>query len=261
MALVGSAFGNLPGMQGVVETFEQAFAWGPYPRYFAPAYISANTIDPGNSPTWELRPGLVLGKQTATGQWINYNPIASDGSQVAQGVLIQGLRIQDILTGLPTAKFYAVMVSGGVQGSKLLGLDNQARAQMAKVFIFDDNLPGNADYAWLQFQSKIANYSIQPTDNFSHFDNIGATGPITFTLPPILNGYKLGFRVVVNQNMLVSSFEGGNIVALNNAVANTLAFQTGGQLIGGGFEFYTNAAGTKWYVNNYSIANNAVTVS
>jgi hypothetical protein len=261
MALFGSSFANLPGMQGVVETFEQAFAWGPYPRYFAPAYISAACADPTNSPTWELRPGLLLGKQFATGQWVNYNPTASDGSQIAAGVLIQGLRMQDILTGVNVAKFFGVMVSGGVQGSKIIGLDNQARAQMAPHFIFDDNLPGNADYEWLSFVSKIANYSIQPTDNFTHFDNIGAAGPVTFTLPPILNGYKFGFRVVANQNLLVTSFEGGNIVAFNNAVANTLAFQTGVQLIGGGVELYSNAAGTKWYAVNYSAGTNVITVS
>ena len=55
--------------------------------------------------------------------------------------------------------------------------------------------------------------------------------------------------------------EGGNIVALNNAVANTLAFQTGAQLIGGGLEFYSNAAGTKWFVSDLSAGNIAITVS
>jgi hypothetical protein len=261
MALVGSQFGNLPGMGTVVETFEQAFAWGPYPRYFAPGYIGATCADPTNSPTWELRPGLLLGKQTSTGQYINYSPTATDGSQVAVGVLIQGLRMQDIFSGANTAKFYGIMVSGGVQGAKIIGLDNMARAQMSGHFIFDDNLVGNAFWEWMTFLTKTANYTIQPTDNFTHFDNAGAVGAVTFTLPPIMNGYKLGFRVVADQNVIVASNEGGNIVALNNAVANSLAFSTGAQRIGGGFVFYSNTAGTKWYVDNYSAGTNTVTVA
>ena len=84
MSLVGSMFGNAPGMQSVVETFERAYCWGPYPRYFTGLY-RVDGADPTNTPTWELRVGLVLGKQTATGTWVNYSPTAADGSNVAAG--------------------------------------------------------------------------------------------------------------------------------------------------------------------------------
>lgn len=261
MSAISSFFGNIPGMGSLTETFEQAFAWGPYPRYYGNGYISASTSDPGNSPTWELRPGLVLGQQIATGQWVNYNATNTDGSEVAAGVLVQGLRMQDVLSGVNTVKFYAIMVSGGVQGSKLIGLDQQARAQMAQLFYFDDNLPGNHVFPWRRFQTKTANYSIVASDNLSQFNTFGATGAVTFTLPPIANGYYFGFSCEAAQNMAVSSFEGGNIIALNNLVANTLTFSTGGQLISGNLVFYTNPAGTKWICENRTPGVAAISVS
>jgi Bacteriophage lambda head decoration protein D len=261
MSLISAGFANVPGMQSPVETFERAYCWGPYPRYFTSAYIGSTAADPTNTPTWELRVGLVLGKQTATGTWVNYSPTATDGSQFAAGVLVQGIRMQDVLTGVNTAKFYAVMVSGGVRASNLIGLDNQARAIMAPHFIFDDNLPGNGQFEWQSFSSQTANYAIQPSDNFTQFDNFGSVGEVDFTLPPILNGYKFGFRVVAAQTLKVISNEGGNIVAFNNAGANSLAFSTGGSQIGGGLILYSNPAGTLWYAQNISAGANTITVA
>lgn len=262
MSVIGSMFGNTPGMGTVTETYERAFCWGPYPRgYIWPAYIGSTAADPTNTPTWELRVGLVMGKITATGAWVNYSPTATDGSGIAAGVLIQGLRMQDVLSGTNTGKFYGIMIAGGVQSANLIGLDGQARAQMAPRFVFDDNIPGNNFFDWLQFQSKTANYTVLSTDNFTHFDTLGAGGEVDFTLPAIANGYKFGFRNVVAQVMKVISAEGANIVAFNNAAASSLAFSTGGSEIGGGLIVYSNPAGTLWFAQNMSAGANAITVA
>ncbi len=132
-------------------------------------------------------------------------------------------------------------------------------------FIFDDSaglgsIPGGHWYPWKRFQTKTANYTLVATDNYSRFDNVGATGAVTFTLPAIANGYYFGFSGVVNQNIIVASFETGNIVALNTATANSVAFQTSGQIIGANFIVYSNAAGTKWFVQNESAGVCTVTV-
>lgn len=246
--LTASAFGNLPGMGSVVETFEAAVAWGPYPRYFVGAWIASTAVDAGNSPTTTLRPGLVMGKQISTGQWTNYSPTAADGSEVAAGVLVTALRIQDVSTQTNVQKSYAVMVSGGVQASKLLGLDNMARAQMSGHFIFDDFVPGNVEFQFQRFQTKTTSYQIVAADNLSHFDNLGAVGAVTFTLPPIANGYQFFFTAMAAQNLIVASTEGANMVTFNNASANSVAFQTGGNIIGGSLNVYSNPAATKWIV-------------
>jgi hypothetical protein len=251
----------VPGITGSRETSEASTYWGPASSLiFTNGYIAPGCIDAGNSPTWEIRPGLVLGQITATGQWTNYSPTATDGSEVAGAVMITSLRMQD-LQGVNQPRFFALICGGRVQSAYLNGLDNMARQQMADFFKFDDNLQGRRWVPWMRFQTKVASYQILATDNLNHFDNLGATGAVTFTLPAIANGYSFGFTAMAAQNLLVTSFEGGNIVALNNLVANTVSFQTGAQIIGGSFRIYSNPAGTKWLVENLSAGTNTVTVA
>ncbi len=263
MSQISSMFGNLPGMGTVTETYEAAITWGTvYNQVWWNGWIDANAIDSGNTgTTWRLRPGLVLGQVASTGRWTNYSATATDGSQVARAILAYGLRMQDVLTGLNTQKFYAILIGGSLKGANLLGLDLQARDQLGKWFIFDDILSSGFAPDWLGYQTKATSYQLLSTDNFYHFDNTGAVGAVTFTLPAIANGYKFGFRAVADQNLLVTSTEGSNIVATNNASATTISFQTGSGRIGGGFVVYSNAAGTKWFVDNYSAGSNTVTVA
>jgi hypothetical protein len=171
--------------------------------------------------------------------------------------------MQGILTGVNAQRFYGVLVGGPVQATNLIGLDLMARACMSDHFWFDDalNFPGNHWFPWKRFQTKTANYPVVAADNFSIFDNTGALGAVTFTLPPIANGYYFGFRGAANQNLIVASTEGANVIALNNLVANSVAFQTGGQIIGGVFHVYSNALGTKWIVEAPSAGVTAVTVA
>ncbi len=255
MSVIGSMFGQGPGMGTVVETFEQAIAWGPYPRYYIGAYLVSTTADPTNTPTWELRRGLVLGKVTG-GNWTNYSPTATDGSEVAAGVLVENLRMQDVITGSNVARFYAIMVSGGVKGANLIGLDLMARAQLSNRFYFDDNLAGNSQFPWQRFQTKTTSYQILATDNLTHFDNLGAGAAVTFTLPPIANGYCYGFTAaVLAQNFIVASTEGNNIVTFNDIAASTVAYQTGSAIAGGSFKIYSNPAGTLWFCDQMGIGN------
>ncbi len=261
MSQISSQFGLVPGMGTVVETFESAITWGPFPpRYWKNAYISSAAVDSGNVPTTTLRMGLVMGKITSSGQWTNYSPTATDGSQVAQGVLAENLRLADVLTGLPVARFYAILASGGVQASKLLGLDGMARAQMRN-FIFDDNIAGAGQFPWQNFLTKTADYTILSTDNLTHFDTLGATGTVVFTLPTIASGLCFGFTCAAGFTMTVASAEGDNIIAFNDASADSLSFQTGSAEIGGSLKFYSNPAATKWFVENVSAGANTITIA
>jgi len=257
MSQISSIIGNLPGMGSLIETYEAAITWGPaYQLLWWNGYINANAIDSGNTPTWKLRPGLVLGQRWTDGTYTNYSPTATDGSQIASAVLAYGLRMQDVLTGVNTTKFYAIVVGGRVKGANLIGLDNLARAQLSSKFIFDDNIVGNAPYDWIGFQTKTANYPLVATDNFSLFDNTGATGEVDLTLPAIANGYKFGLHCSVSQTFKFVSFEGGNIVG-DTATRSTVSVAA----IGGGLLIYSNAAGTKWYVSNYSSGSQTVSYS
>ncbi len=260
MSAIFSQFGNLPGMGTPSTTYEAAMTWGPMSQLlWWNGYIASATIDSGNSPTNILRPGLLLGQITSTGQWTNYSPTATDGSQVAGAILPFGLSMLDYLTNTNQQKFIGIVVGGRGKGANILGLDNMARAQLTPKFIFDDNLFGNQWFDWPNFVSKTAAYQVLSTDNFTLFDNVGATGAVTFTLPAIANGYKFGFRVQADQTVTVASTEGTNIVTFNNASASSVAYSTGGSKIGGMFTVFSNPGATKWIV--IPSGSNTVTVA
>lgn len=257
-----SAFANLPGIQAAQETFEQAITWGPaHNLAWLHGWIDANATDSGSSPTWRLRPGLLLGQITSTGRWTNYSPTATDGSEVAAGILAYGMRMEDVFSGSNVQKFFAIVVGGRVIGSNIINLDNMARAQMTPRFIFDDNVPGNIWFPFKRFQTKTADYTIVAADNFSQFDNSGASGAVTFTLPTLANGYLFGFRGVANQSITIASAAGDDMVVFNDASADSVAFSTSSEKIGGGCIVYSNPAATKWHVANFSAGANTVTVA
>jgi hypothetical protein len=256
---INDAWASLPGIQAQQATWENAFCWGREGlRMFTNGYISPNAIDSGNTPTYEIRPGLVLGKITSSGQWTNYSATATDGSQVAAAVFMMAVRMQN-LAGINQAAFIGIMVGGPIKAANLYGFDQQARQQMRGMFAFDDDFTGQQWYPFKTEVTQTANYTILPSDNNTLFDNTGAVGEVDFTLPPILPGYFFGFQCNAAQTLKVISNEGGNIIGLNTLTANSVAFTTGGQQIGASFVIFSNPAGTKWLVNNTAAATAAVT--
>lgn len=262
MGQISSQFANLPGLTSIIETYEAAINWGvDVSIVWWNGYIASTAADTTNSPTWRLRPGLVMGVITSSGQWTNYSATATDGSQVARGVLAYGMRMQDVLTGVNTTKYYAIGVGGRVQGANLIGLDQNARDQMIPRFIFDDGVMGNYGTITPLFQAKTADYTATVADNNTIFDNVGAVGAVNITLPAIANGLVYGIHVTADQTMTITSAEGTNIVAFNNASASSIAFSTGGSKIGGCVLLTANAAGTKWVAQNISAGSNTITVA
>ncbi len=260
--LMTDSYGIVPGITTSRETYEAEFRWGSqFQGVFANGLIDGTAVDSGNTPTFELRPGLLLGQVITTGKYKQYSPTATDGSEVASAILIEALRMLDF-SNVATDRFYAVLVGGPVQAAKVLNLDLMARQQMDK-FIFDDifNIPGNHWFPWKRFQSKSASYTVVANDNYTLFDNVGAVGAVTFTLPALANGYLFGFRVQADQTVTIASSEGSNMVALNNASASSIAFSTGSGKIGGMIYVYTNPGATKWIVENASAGSNTVTVA
>ncbi len=242
--LMTDSYGIVPGLTTSRETYENEFRWGSqYQGVFANGLIDGNSIDDGNTPTFQLRPGLLLGQVTATGKYINYDPTASNGSEVASAVLIEGLRMLDF-SNVAVDKFYAVLVGGPVKASKLLNFDGMARQQMDK-FIFDDigQMQGGHYFPWKRFLTKTGNYSIVAGDNYTMFDNAGAIGTVVLTLPAIANGYYFGLRAEAAQVIRFTSNEGGNVIGTTATQASVSV-----TAIGGVIAIYSNAAGTKWIV-------------
>ena len=245
--LMSDSYGIVPGLTTSRESYEAEFRWGSqFQGVFANGLIDGAARDSGNSPTYELRPGLLLGQVISTGKYKQYSPTATDGSEVAAAVLIEGLRVQDF-SGTDTDRFYAVLVGGPVQGSKILNLDLMARQQMDK-FIFDDifSIPGNHWFPWKRFQNKTSNYTIVANDNYTLFDNTGATGTVVLTLPTIANGYYFGIRCAAAQILRFTSAEGSNVIS--TGLTDTSVSVTA---IGGVIYVYTNPTGTKWIIEDH----------
>ena len=245
--LMTDSYGIVPGLTTSRETYESEFRWGSeFQGVFTNALIDGSSLDAGNSPTFELRPGILLGQNITTGKYKPYSPTATDGTEVAVAILIEALRMQDF-SGNNVDRFYAVLCGGPVQALKVLGLDLNARQQMDK-FIFDDvfNIPGNHWYPWKRQITKTANYTILATDNFTLFDNTGAAGEVDLTLPAIANGYYFALRAQVAQVFKFISNEGSNIVGTSATNSNCSV-----TAIGGVIYIYTNPAGTKWIVEQH----------
>jgi hypothetical protein len=246
--LLTDSYGIVPGITTTRETYENEFRWGSqYQGVFANALLSGAARDTGNTPTTILRPGLLLGQILSTGKYTAYSPTATDGSDVASAILIESLRMTDF-TDTNVDRFYAVLVGGPVQATKVLNLDLQARQQMSSRFIFDDigGTPGNHWFPWKRFQTKAADYTVVANDNFTMFDNVGAGGTVILTLPAIAAGYMFGLRAQVAQTFRFTSAEGSNVIG-------TSATQTSVSVaaIGGVIWVYTNPAGTKWIVEQH----------
>jgi hypothetical protein len=251
--MISSQFGDLPGITTARETQEVAFSWGRRENLIIfPGTIDGATRDAGNTPTDELRPGLVLGQITSSGLFTAYSATATDGSQVAIGINMVGLKMIDMFTGANQTKTNGIVVAGPVQGSKLFGLDAKARADMHPRFIFDDNIAGNRDYFDLREVVKTTDYTVKVADNDTTFTTLGAGANVTFTLPTIAPGLVFYFLDLVDFNMAVTSAEGGNIVWNGSAANSTLTFQTSSHKIGGYLKVYSNNAGTLWYVEQLS---------
>lgn len=245
--LMNDSYGNVPGLTTARETYENEFQWGQQPLgVFANGLISGAARDTGNTPTYELRKGLLLGQIISTGLYTNYSPTATDGSEVAAAILLESIRVKDFEDN-NVNKLYAVLVGGPVKASKIINLDLMARSQMSK-FIFDDifNIQGNHYFPFKRFQTKTAAYSIVANDNFTLFDNTGAAGTVVLTLPAIAPGYFFGAQASAAQIIRFTSNEGSNVIgtSLTNSSVSVTA-------IGGLIYIYSNPAGTKWIVEQH----------
>lgn len=259
-------FNALPGLGNAVENAERMFLWGKHEQVlFRTAVILSTSTDNGNTPTTTLRAGLVL-SQLSSNKWSPYDANATDGSQVAQGILCSDVKMLGI-EGSVGDRLAVVVVGGPVKGGQLLynapvassstltGLDYQARSHFRGRVTFDDDLVGN-QYPWKQGLAKTADYTVVASDNGTVFETTGAAGAVTFTLPalldansnPVCKGVRFKFVNTVDQNMVISIAGSDTLICKNNAAGATATFSTTNQKIGSIAVVYTNAAGTKWIV-------------
>lgn len=113
-------YGNylIPGMGQEVNTAEfdiSSLIYGGTlhgARFLHAALLDATSVDTGNTGnTGVLRPGLVMAQVTATGKWKPFAAGASDGTEIARGILFTaGLAMGDVAKD----RFLASILVGGV---------------------------------------------------------------------------------------------------------------------------------------------------
>lgn len=109
--------------------------------------------------------------------------------------------------------------------------------------------------------AKTASYTVTAADMGKTFTTRGATGAITFTLPAAsdaLNGAEVRFLNVADQNMIVAGAD-EELVVLNDLTADSIAFQTSSEKIGGGFLALCD--GTSWIVLPWATETQTVTIA
>lgn len=93
----------------------------------------------------------------------------------------------------------------------------------------------------------------------SVFSNEGAAGAVTFTLPPPgpgVYGWWYRFVGVVAQNIIVAPPVADTGIGLNDTATDSLALQTGGQIIGGEIEaqcIRTGGTTYQWHLKGIAV--------
>jgi hypothetical protein len=96
-------------------------------------------------------------------------------------------------------------------------------------------------------EAKTASYRCTAQDHGKILTNRGASGAVTITLPPtadIVAGWSIRVFVVADQTVTVASNTADTMTLFNDATADSLAFSTASEKIGGGVECVWD--GTSW---------------
>jgi len=260
--MVTAAVGFDPGVPGFTTartSGESAVLWQSFFQgdvvFDGMPVVDSTAVDSANIPTSLLRPGLVMAKLDASGNWVDYDPTATDGSQEARGILVQEINLLDYSTGSAATRLNgSIVVAGKAKANQLINLDQQARQQLnRRGFSFDDD-------AWLGVSSfrrrvtKAADYTVVAADHGTLFQAI--TGAVNFTLPAIASslGFVAEFLNCVDANMTVTSAD---------LSADSVAFSTASHKIGGRVMVECVYVGStlKWIITIKNASTNVATIA
>lgn len=110
--------------------------------------------------------------------------------------------------------------------------------------------------------AKTGDYTVLAEDGGAIFTTRGAGGAVNFTLPATTSlpvGWSCRFFNAAGQNMLVTAGTADTMSTFNDLTADSVAFQTSSELIGGAFEVVWD--GTGWLVFIMAEETQTVTVA
>lgn len=269
-----SSFGGFgkPGQGAAAFTTEReilAQGFDAQQCLFKSIVISGATRDAGNTPTTILRPGLLLGRLSATGEYEEWDAdTVVDGTQNIGAILWKEKRAQDFDANNVDRVFTALVGRGVLQASQLLiqgaafvgHIDEYlARRQLlAANFQLDDDPFGYKGGQGYRVQTISAeDHTITADDNGHTFIYTHtAAAASTITLPAIKAGLEFDLLRGANsaEDFLITSAEGDNVIAGNDLSADSVLWTTTGQQIGAGLKARAIYLDTtlKWHFDLYT---------
>jgi hypothetical protein len=263
-----SSYGGfgMPGHGAAAFTTEREILWGGddqhMPKLFKNSIISGATRDAGNTPTTVLRRGLLLGRVDATGQLEEWDADASDGTQNIAAILDVELRANDFDGNNSDRAFRTILKAPLIaknlliQGDPLVGHVDEylARRQLHDMgCILDDDPCGYLAGKGNRLATVTGTtHTITPEANGTTFFYSSANG-VTATLPEIQPGLEYTVVRVADEEFVVASAEGDNIVVGNDLSADSVTVTTAGEQIGASYTVRSVYIGgvLKWlfYIN------------
>jgi hypothetical protein len=244
--------GNAPGFATIVEAEETNVLWvGRHGQDLAATRkitLLSSTTDSGNTPSTTLRGGNVLALVDSTGKATVYDPDATDGTQIAVGILEKPQSM--LVDGTAADRFTQMLIHGLIKEGELLGLDPRGKQQLGLRCTFDREVSPQAGVLMHPrgIYRKSTNYPVVAGDNGLLFL---ATAAATFTLPTKQNGLAFRFVQTADANLVISG--SADLIHKGNAAANTVTFSTASEKIGSQVLvecIYTAASTLKWLVTN-----------
>ena len=236
-----------PGLESVLETVQNQFWWGRNEQQtFIPATISGAARDAGNTEPTVLRGGLLLGRVSATGFLMEWNPTATDGTEVIFGVLAAPLKMTD--AGSNTDRFTYVWVAGNAYSDRLIikgnadeGIVGDAQEfnilnqLLDRRIILDKHVqygnpvgyrPRYMTTTAVTGETALDAVTVQTSDHGRTFDMSAADATTTVTLPAAKVG--LTFTVVSSAAQTTTiALASGTMVIPGNAAATGVSLTTG----------------------------------
>lgn len=239
------SYGAPAGIGDLRTTVEKIIWWGReiHNLYVSDRRIDDEAIDAGNSPTTSLRAGLLMSKHTASGNLYAWDPDAADGREEIVGVLLRDISMLDS-DGVVEEKEGHVLLAGALKVDQLLiegtafatSTDEWlARRQLSSRFILNDDWPMKPGWLGVPFKSKTvsaAGTTVVSTADAGSRLIFSSASAVQATLPAIENGLVFEFLRTGDEEIVVASAEGSNMIVGNDLSANSITFTTAGQHIG-----------------------------
>lgn len=241
---VGIDHWGLPGIRAAVETTEKQVYYEFQGNHWIQAIIDSTVVDSGSTPTTALRPGLILAKKDADGLFYNYDPTATDGTQLAAAILTEPINMLDQTSGTAKDKSFRLMTKGFLKAAQLTALDALARRSLGKMFVFDDDVVGAM--GWLGMPKRQISVGGDTTVTAAHNNAlfVGSGANVNFTLPTPAAGLAFEFLMASNHNLVVTGST--NLIVMNNAGASTVTASTTNEKIGVHLKVQTVRVGAAW---------------